>query len=282
MTAFKKCLFAVALGFAFAPLISPHAQRHDYIDPPSSRAPNYHAVFEVHYGLVAYWNYYPDSTKELDFSTRSERTSFQGSLRFMGASVLDNSQGWKRLEKLDLSNNRLTELRLNSEMTSLQELKVSGNQPKKLTLPKGLRNLRILRLSGNQLVSLTLPSDMTGLKELWVGGNPIEEIDVPRGLDLSGLVLKGFDKADVTVEGVLPPQPEPPKEPITPIPPVSPPKPTPPLAPCDVQFILQSAPSIYGPWSPVQVTIQITDGHICLPNNGQRARFFRLVPATNN
>lgn len=178
-----------------------------------------------------------------------------------------------RLEKLDLSNNQLTELRLDSEMTSLQELKVSGNQLKKLTLPKGLRNLRILRLSGNQLVSLTLPSDITGLKELWVGGDPIEEIDVPRGLDLSGLVLKGFDKADVTVEGVLPPQPEPPKEPIAPIPPVCP-NPTPPPAPCDVQFILQSAPSIYGPWRNVSVTIQIADDNICLPNNGQRARFF--------
>lgn len=186
-----------------------------------------------------------------------------------------------RLEKLDVSNNQLTELWSNSEMTSLQELKVSGNQLKRLTFPKGLRNLRILRLSGNQLVSLTLPSDMTGLRELWVGGNPIEEIDVPRGLDLSGLVLKGFDKADVTVNGVLPPQPEP-EEPITPIPPISPPNPIPSPAPCDVQFILQSAPSIYGPWRTVSVTVQITDGHICLPNNGQRARFFRLVPATNN
>ncbi|MCS1416214.1 MAG: hypothetical protein M2R46_03962 [Verrucomicrobia subdivision 3 bacterium] len=160
------------------------------------------------------------------------------------------------LKSLYLSGNRLESLTLPKDMTNLEWLDLSSTHNlQSLTLPEGLTNLKGVDLGGtDDLRSLTLPEDMTSLRILDLTSAPIGVLRVPRGFNLSELDLRGFFKDGVTYYG--PPPVEPPAE---------------------LEFMLQWADSVEGPWMPLVVS----DGVVRLPNEGGK-RFFRLAPAGEN
>jgi formylglycine-generating enzyme required for sulfatase activity len=81
--------------------------------------------------------------------------------------------GMTNLIGLTLTENRLTNLVLPSDLNRLESLNAGGNRLTSLTLPAGLTNLTGLFLVANQLTTLTLPPDMTRLAALSFLSNPL-------------------------------------------------------------------------------------------------------------
>ncbi|MCS1408680.1 MAG: Internalin-A [Verrucomicrobia subdivision 3 bacterium] len=175
------------------------------------------------------------------------------------------------LQWLHLAGSDLGSLTLPEGLTSLEWLNLGDNDLTSLTLPEGLTSLRGLEIGDNELVSLTIPEDMTGLGRLYLRNNPIVALRLPRGFPrLDEIYFRGFFKDGVTYYDPAPVSPPTVEPPPVPVPPTVEP-------PAELEFMLQWADSVEGPWTRA-TRATITEGVVRLPNEGGK-RFFRLVPA---
>jgi Leucine-rich repeat (LRR) protein len=94
--------------------------------------------------------------------------------------ALGASSGLNKLEILDLSNNRLTSISLDSKI-SLKNINLTFNQLESLSLGafSGLKNLEILNLSDNRLTTITPDSNMSccpGVFMLGLNNNNLRDV----------------------------------------------------------------------------------------------------------
>lgn len=87
--------------------------------------------------------------------------------------TLEGAEYCENVEVLNISGNRITDLAVLSQMTSLRELYAAGNAIESLEGLTGLSKLRVLDVAGNQIEDLSvLPAEIEVLN---IAGNPVPE-----------------------------------------------------------------------------------------------------------
>ena len=79
------------------------------------------------------------------------------------------------LTELDLSDNRISDMKPLARLTNLTDLSLMGNQISDVKPLAGLTKLTKLNLRQNKISDFTSLSGLTKLTDLWLNGNPIAE-----------------------------------------------------------------------------------------------------------
>ena len=85
----------------------------------------------------------------------------------------------RKIEILDLSSHKISDLSPLAQLTNLRELYLSYNQIRDLSPLSQLTNLKFLFLESNQIGDLSPLSQLTNLTWLFVGENPIKNKTCP-------------------------------------------------------------------------------------------------------
>lgn len=102
----------------------------------------------------------------------------------------------KQILRIDLSNNKLRDIKVQAELTNLQELFLYNNELTNLNLSDKLKALKCLDLGGgNQLSSINIPVTFTALEVLNLDENPLTSFNLPTQLtSLRCLELRDCDQ----------------------------------------------------------------------------------------
>ncbi|MEM6979773.1 MAG: leucine-rich repeat domain-containing protein [Planctomycetota bacterium] len=100
-----------------------------------------------------------------------------------GIKSLEGLQHCGSLMLIDLSNNRITDLRPLAKLTRLQSVTLSGNLISNIQPLAKLTAMQLLDLSGNQLTSLNAIEGMHNLRTLYAADNELTEIEPVAGLE---------------------------------------------------------------------------------------------------
>ena len=129
---------------------------------------------------------------------RTSLTSYDLSHRRITDSELKQAAYMSRVQNLDLSNNRITDITPLSTLKSLQTLDLSNNRITDIAPLSSLTNLQVLDLSNNQIADLTPLCSLWSLQALDLRNNPIS--DITPLLELAGFRNLYLSSASLTAE----------------------------------------------------------------------------------
>jgi hypothetical protein len=110
----------------------------------------------------------------------------------------------KGLQKLELSNNRLSDVSCLGAFTNLTQLRLSNNQLSDISCLGTLTNLKHLRLDNNRISDISCLGTLINLTHLWLDNNQLSDISCLAALtNLMHLRLNHNQLSDVSCLGAL-------------------------------------------------------------------------------
>mgnify|MGYP000045516872 CR=1 FL=1 len=106
-----------------------------------------------------------------------------------GLEETEGLQYCRNISRLDLSDNRITNLYDLQELLHLEELLLSHNRIEELEYLKELRNLEILDLSFNEIEDISVLLKLDNLKFVDLRGNPMRQSGLIKELQRRGVVV---------------------------------------------------------------------------------------------